>query len=97
MAVFRELTANEAALGALVPGQVSPAGYATMRGILDTFGVRVVVWHADAPEAPPERHAVLPWDAALCMTVHTPSCGTAHSTTHEPDRLATLLLQLTRS
>lgn len=96
-AVFRALTEHDVALGALVPGKVGAAAYATMRGILDALGVRVVVWHVDAGEGPPvgeRRYAVLPWDAGVCTTVRAPSCGGARNKTHDPDRLRALLLRL---
>ena len=100
--LFRAVTENKEALWGLVPGRVSPAEYATMRGMLDLYRVRVVVWHKDDPDAPAGGWAVEPWDGRLegdvWRTVSSASTCPASSTPHipppDPERLAPLLARL---
>jgi site-specific DNA recombinase len=93
LARFRDYAEHAVVIEGLIPGKVSPLEYGTMRGILEASGVRVVVWHKDAPEAsgaPPVRegagrYAVLPYEGDLWCTGSGSSCSAGGYTLHTPD------------
>lgn len=103
VARFRAYTEHAAVIEGLIPGKVSPLEYGTMRGILEASGVRVAVWHKDAPEGPPARqgagrYAVAPYEPEWWRTVTGSSCGAAPSTPQpDPAKVGALLQDLTRA
>ena len=100
LALFVAFTERGRDLEGLIPGRVGLVQYQTMRAILGTSGVGVVVWHKDAPAGPPDRgagrYAVRPYEAVPWPTVSGSSCGPGSSTPHypDPDRLARLVRAL---